>query len=219
MVAGTTCVVTLNGREVIVSRARLGRFLRLESIAYRMIEVVKDSDSGAVVSAIEEYLKLATNEDIGDLRKQEWFDFFSAFASIKAMNSLGVDLPFLRYPTSARGREEPWDYHGRVSIIWIHLLASTYHWALNTIEDMTPEEAAGYIQEILTDDQFEREWQHSLSEIAYSQDKKGKYTYHQLRRPNWMLRLRPKKIKILKKLIPSGNIIDLSGVTPDQLDE
>jgi len=70
------------------------------------------------------------------------------------------------------------------------------------------------IQEILTDDQLEKEFAHSLSEVAYEYSSQTKKSHKvPLDRPVWM---RPKfikaekKIKIPANLIPIGNTINLS---------
>jgi hypothetical protein len=74
-----------------------------------------------------------------------------------------------------------------------------------------------FVQEILIDDQMRREWEYSLSQVAYKYDKRGKGELVPLKRPGWMLASGgPPKSKILKKLLPVGNIIDLSGFSDEK---
>jgi hypothetical protein len=212
--------VVLNGREFTIARARLGLFLRLETISAKLVGMIKRRDSGGCVFVIAEYLELATGEPLGDLTKLMGVELFSAYLTIKMMNFLDADIPLLKKLTEkTHGESSPWEYDGGLRYTWIHLLASTYHWPLDQIENLWPEEAVAFIQEILVQDQLQREWDYGLSEHAYSVDKEGVSRFMPLPRPAWMVRSRPKKTKMLRRLLPSGHIIDLSGVTPDQLDD
>ena len=82
------------------------------------------------------------------------------------------------------------------------------------IEILDIDTAIGLYQEISIDDQFEKEWEWSLSEIAfpYNQSTK-KQEYKPLERPEWMLPISPKQLptmKMRKDMMPVGNIVDLS---------
>lgn len=121
-------------------------------------------------------------------------------------------------PLAGGKEEEPWDYEGRTWHFYSHLLAKHYGWTLEYISQLHPSDALAKIQEILTDEQLEREFQHSLSDVAYpynSQTKKSEF--HPLSRPFWM---RPKiketpKIKIPAIYMPIG-VVDYSSL-PDEL--
>ncbi len=213
-----TCNVVLNGREVVVPRARLGLFLRLEEIYGQLADQVRRRDSGACVSTIIEYVEAAIGEKLTDPGKADWRPLFFGFLKLKRMNSLEPIVPFLKDIAKPSG-EDSWTYPGRVGVLWIHILASRYHWSRTEIEDLFPEEAAVFIQEIMYDEFLTKEWEYSLSELAYEPQKDGKSRYRPFPQPSWMGSKKPKKVKMLKKLIPAGTIIDLSGVTPDQLDD
>lgn len=213
-----TCNVVLNGREVVVPRARLGLFLRLEEIYGQLADHVLHRDSGACVSVIIEYVEMAIGEKLVDPDKMDWRPLFFGFLRIKRMNSLEPVVPFLQGIATSAG-EDFWTYPGRVGVLWIHMLASRYHWSRAEIENLFPEEAATFIQEIMYDEFLTKEWEYSLSELAYEPQKDGKSRYRPFPRPSWIGSKKPKKVKMLKKLIPAGTIIDLSGVTLDQLDD
>ena len=202
--------VDLNGREVHVLRARLGLFLKLERCLHDLEEAVKQRNSGGVVSAIYRYITTAADKAI-DFSKLSWLETLAPFFDVRKMNTVSIDLPMLKIRIKERAIVSPWDHPDRPFLMWIHLLAQNYGWSLTEIESLWPEDAAMYVQEILVDEQLIREWQYSLSSVAYPADKKGKVKFRPLPRPSWMLRGRPRKIKILKELLPIGNIINLSG--------
>jgi len=202
--------VRLNGREILVSRARLGLFLKLEAHLRDLNNAVKQRDSGGVVLAIYQYL-LSAVEGI-DPGKMKWLELMQAFFSIRNMNIISIDLSMLKIRMAEREGSTPWDHPDRPFLMWIHLLATYYGWSLTEIESLWPEDAAMYVQEILVDEQLRREWEHSLSPVAYPADKKGKTKFTPLPRPVWMRRDGPKKMRIPKKLLPIGVITDLSGI-------
>jgi hypothetical protein len=103
-------------------------------------------------------------------------------------------------------------------ILWIRLIATAYGWSKTEIESLWPEDAAIYVQEILTDEQIRKEWEHSLSTVAHPLDKQGKDQYRPLRRPSWMSP-RPRKTRIPRNMLPKGHIINISGVELDDLDD
>ena len=83
------------------------------------------------------------------------------------------------------------------------------------IGGMSIDSVIAYIQEILTEDQLEKEFKWSLSEIAYPYNKSTKKSeFKAMRRPYWMLADAPeiKKIRMLKSLVPVGNVQDISGM-------
>jgi len=210
--------VKIDGHEVVISRARLGLFLKLERYSRDFIKAAKDRDSGACVLAVKQYLEAASGKEL-DLNKNIWYEFYGAFMALKIMNMIDTEIPMLKNPMRSKGDDPPWTHPDRPFIIWIHVIASTYGWSLTEIENLWPEEAAAYVQEITLDDQFEKEWEHMLSPVAHPADKKGKDQYQPLTRPPWMTGSRVKKQKLLRKTLPVGTIIDISGVKLEDLDD
>jgi hypothetical protein len=200
-----------------ISRARLGRFLQLERHLSDLREAIKEKDSGGVVSAIHSYLSEATETEI-NISDMTWFDFYGLFLAIRGLNTLPRDLPMLKGAGFKRKDPFPWDHPARPFILWIHLIATAYGWSKTEIESLWPEDAAIYVQEILTDEQIRKEWEHSLSTVAHPLDKQGKDQYRPLRRPSWMSP-RPRKTRIPRNMLPKGHIINISGVELDDLDD
>jgi hypothetical protein len=97
----------------------------------------------------------------------------------------------------------------------LNLFAKHYGWDEESIGAMDIDSALGLYQELLMDEQFEHEWQWSLSEIAFPYNSATKkQEYKPLQRPEWMLPLSPTQlpvIKIRKDMLPMGNIIDLGA--------
>jgi hypothetical protein len=152
----------------------------------------------------------------------KWFDradwslmihtFYMALAS-----SPQVKLP-ITSPSNETSKEESWDYPARTWHIYSHILAKNYGWSLEYISQLQVEEALAKIQEITVDDQLDREFWHSLSELAYPYDKNTKTSkFVPLPRPSWMRpKIQPiKKSPIPRAMLPIGNIIS-DGVLPPE---
>lgn len=209
--------VKIDGREVEVSRARLGLFLQLERIGRDYLDAVDRHDSGACVKAMHQYIQTASGIRF-ELDEEKWYEFYTTFMGLKIMNTIDADIPMLKNPIRVMA-DPPWNHPERPYLIWIHIIASTYGWSRAEIEDLWPEVAAAFVQEIALDDQFEKEWEHALSPVSHPRDKRGKDLYRPLIRPPWMAGARVKKQKFLRKTLPVGTIIDLSGVSAEDLDD
>jgi hypothetical protein len=114
-----------------------------------------------------------------------------------------------------KDEKESWDYSGRTWYIWSHMLASNYGWTLDTISAMEFEDAISLMQEIMINEQLNREWQWGLSEIAYSYNSTSKESkLRKLPRPDWMevTLVKPiTKVMIPKNMMPVGGIVRMDG--------
>ena len=71
-----------------------------------------------------------------------------------------------------------------------------------------PEEAVIYIQEIMLDDQFKREWEYSLSGQGMIYNKTTRTSrFRPLTRPKWMVKREPTVVKMPRSLLPVGNVV------------
>jgi hypothetical protein len=122
-------------------------------------------------------------------------------------------LPLLEAPPNKK--KVDWEYEGRTWSYFSHILADAYGWTLEYIGSMDVNEALGHIQEILTNDFLNQEFQHSLSELSYEYNKSTKKSYYKpLTRPYWM---RPASkptqvVRIRRDMLPVGYVIDASGL-------
>jgi hypothetical protein len=163
------------------------------------------------------FIASALNVPVGWIEKAEWGKVIHAFYVV-CTKFPQLDLPIVQPSPLTQGQEESWEYEGRTWHVYSHILAKHYGWTIEYISQLQVGEALAKIQEILTDEQLEREFQHSLSEIAYpynSQTKKSEF--HPLQRPHWM---RPKiketpKIKIPAIYMPIG-VVDYDSL-PEEL--
>ena len=181
-----------------------------------MRQKIRERHSGDVVALIKKYIETCVEEEYL-LDGLAWYDIMTVFFQLRMLNIMHSDIPMIQMEAHKRRDPAPWDYPHRATIVWIHLLAANYGWSLTDIQNLWPEEVAMFVQEILTEEQLRREWDHSLSPVAHPRDKKGKDLFQPLTRPAWMTR-KPRKQKLLRAGLPKGTIIDLSGVSPEDLD-
>lgn len=203
--------VKIGGREFTVARARLGLFLDLEIALSRLQDAVKSDGTGDIADALFSYLSACIPElDRGVFNEAPWYEIVNAYASLVAMNKIKGDFAIMTR-NKTKNRPVPWDYPERVKVVWIHMLADAYNWTKAEIESLNLEEAIGYAQEIQADEQFEREFLYSLSEIAYPYDKASKKSrFMPMKRPLWMVLLKElPRTRLVKAFLPQGMIVTL----------
>jgi hypothetical protein len=146
-----------------------------------------------------------------------WIYPLKAFVFVTKLSYIETELPLMRSTGSKNNKKDAWDYEGRNWHFYSHMLAKAYGWSLEYIARLGIEEALAKIQEILTNEQLEKEFQWMMTEVAYKYDKGSKKSYLQkLDRPHFMRPTAnaPKKTKISKSYIPVGNV-DYSALGED----
>lgn len=187
-------IVLIGGREYLIIRARLGKYLELEQ--YWLSKNVKT------------YLHTA---GVPIKPNDSGIEILVAFTKIVLLNRLPKGIPLIDVksrPTT--GPNIPWHYDGRKAFSYIHLIACTYGWSRKEILNLRVEAFFAYAQEILTDAQLSDERQHRLSKMSYKYDKTAKtLTLVKLERPIWMTpNPTPIKMKpVPKQLVPVGNVV------------
>ena len=166
-----------------------------------MVETKSD-----VGNLILDYLRIGADLKESDERLP-WFEIREVFFLCLEKNRITKEFPILKQ--RPRKKEEfAWDYEGRDWFYWLNLFASAYGWRIGEVEELDIDEAIGLMQEIEVERQFEREFHHGLSEIAYPYDKASKKSkFVPLQRPSWMRKIPDtKKLirRIPKRLIPVG---------------
>lgn len=204
--------IDLGGIAYSIERFRLKQYLILQQKISTLSDAVEGGDNGSIVKAILDVLCFAIGDiNRGDLLQLPWYEIVNAYTYIAMLNSIPQSNRFaiLRKYDHASKTTDPWTYFERTLYLWTHMIASAYGWSKKTIENLWPEEAVAYLQEILADQQYDREFYYSLSDAAYSYDpatKKAKF--RPMERPAWMV-LRTEPIKTQKiniKALPSGNV-------------
>lgn len=189
--------------------------MQLEFIKEKLVAAVQN-DREDFPDRVLEYICTAVGVSQKWFEKADWMRVISLLY-VCLSESPTVKIPFLT-PIDHSSETEPWHYEGRTWHAYSHLLAKSYGWTLQEISQLKVEEALAKIQEILTDEQLEREFIHSLSEIAYPYDKNTKTSsYKPLPRPHWM---RPTakpipRFKIPKAVMPMGNVVS-DGVLSEE---
>jgi hypothetical protein len=222
--ADRSVVISLGECEWTITRARLGGFLRLQKLRESLQDAVRLGDNGAITDGMFQLIKVA----IPDLTPKEfynvpWYSAFAAYTQVEALNILprATEFSIIQFGGGS-GKPVPWDHTERSIIVWIHLIASSYGWSKEEIENLWPEEAVAFVQEIIADEQRDREFIHSLSTVAYKYQKSSKKSkYEPLKKPAWMQFRQPgqKKhliTKVHKKLLPVGNVIYPPGTEEEE---
>jgi hypothetical protein len=176
-------VITLDGKEYEVTRAKLRVWLQLEDIHEQIARATESRDKDGFITSIYSYLSVALSVDM-DFSTLPWYEVTGVYVDISLVNRPHLDLPYLRMASKAE--KVPWEYDGRTWYFWSHILAKEYGWQLEYIAEMDVDDSIAHLQEIATSSQMQREWEWMLSDKSVSYDKKGKGTFHDLTRPSWM---------------------------------
>jgi len=204
--------VHIGRKKYTLHRAALKKWLELEDIRLS-IKKAADSENKQVSELIYTYLSVAF--DIHDIKWDTltWIRIAEIYSTIIMLNLPKLEFPILKAKVQD-DRKVAWEYDGRTWYLWSHLLMSKYGWHLDCVASMDIDDALALIQEILIEEQIEKEWEWSLSEIAYPYDENSKSNkFSPLERPDWMsapTKIEPiKKVKILRKHMPIGNIVSM----------
>lgn len=182
--------IVLNGHEIVVPRARLGKHLLLEQIARE----------DPTPQTIREYLRLCEVSE-----EAPGIEMLTAYLQLREMNQMTADIPLIKENASDQ-KKNAWDYPQRFAAVWMHTLASAYGWSREDILDLDIDEALCYLQEILVEDYFAKEFDNSLSPNSFKHDGKGKAEYVPITKPFWMTPKQPQqnRNRTLKSVIPPG---------------
>lgn len=155
------------------------------------------------------FLSTALNLSPNVFLQVPWWACIKAFNIVTTKNAPRIPLPLIVESDNKKLKEEGWNYKGRLWHMYSHLLAKSYGWTLEYVANLKIEEALAKVQEILTDEQLDREFIWASSEVAYPYDSRTqKSKFVPLTRPYWMrpIPILPKKTKILKSLMPVGAV-------------
>lgn len=200
----------LNNQVVTAQRLTLRAWLEFERIQKTIQQAVTSQDEDAYESGVHALIAIACSISVESL---PWFEAAAALAAVSYLNRIH-DLPLLRHPE--KDSEVPWDYPERSWFWWVHLFAKHYGWEKAQVEALDIDEALALLQEILVDEQLEREWEWSLSEIAYPYNPTTKKApYKPLPRPAWMTGVAKvvagTVVKFQKGMLPLGMVIGEDG--------
>lgn len=196
------------------SPPRLKQWVELEAQKEKIVQAVEKGDD--FPSELLLFISTAWGVNSKWIENADWNLIIQAF--YLCLSKLPkVDLP-ITSPSNEKSKEESWDYSARTWHLYSHLLAKAYGWTLEYISHLQVDEALSKIQEIIVEDQLDKEFMYSLSEIAYQYDKNTKTSkFVPLPRPHWMrTKVQPiKKFVMPKSSLPVGNVIT-EGVLPPE---
>jgi hypothetical protein len=190
-------------------RLNLRGWSKLEGIQKQLTQLGKQGGYEPMGELILEFLNLC---DVKVSDKTPWYETVDLFVQAQVANAPKKPFPLLK--SKSKGEDAPWDYAGRDWYWWLNLFASHYGWGEAEVEVLDIDDAIGLYEEILVDDQMDKEWEHSHYEGAYEYipaTKKSRLV--PLPRPDWMLpppnQRKVIKTKIRKDMMPVGNVVNL----------
>lgn len=191
-------------------RLTLKGWAAMEDLEREIDLAAKEGNWSAIPDLIYKIIEL-------DLKKVDktltWMDSVKIFHKILELNSPAKDFPMLH--SREKGKPMPWEYQGRAWYFWLHLFAQAYGWSEKEVAKMNIDDAVGLYQEIIIEDQLNKEWDWGLSEISYEYNKTTKKSHFKpLPRPDWMRGIvgKPKPVKtvrVAKSALPVGEVINL----------
>lgn len=194
---------------------KFGRWVALEEQKNRILKAVGES-SDEFPNELFTFLSTALHLSHRHFRKASWIKVVQAFYKCLELTRCQFELPIFE-PNNVKIEDVAWDYHNRPWHVYVHMLAKEYGWTIEYIYNLSIKDAMCAIQEILLDDQLEKEFQWTMSErSAYYDDKSKTTKLNPLPRPQWMMKHVSKddlpKIKIPVGMMPTG-----AGITQDEL--
>lgn len=203
--------INLGGTSYPVVRHKLKKWLQLEELHSNTLKAAETSNENDFLFSIFSYISVAFGVSMEVLSELDWHEI-----SIAYENGLKTNKPLLKLPIFKGGDSVtyPWDYPGRNWYSWLYRLASKFGWTIEYLAELDIDDAVALIQEILIQEQFDKEWEWRRSQVAYGYDastKKSKFI--ELPRPDWMKgtpvkRIKePPKVRIPIHMLPVGNVI------------
>lgn len=201
-----------DGAAIDLRPAGLGRHFHLRHL--------EDQWRTGDVEAFAQWLKVGGCSSPEDLTLE---DVSSLVRAIKDVNGIKGKPAWLVFgSTEGPARERYSDYPGRALARIVDILASHYNWSLADIINMPVRAALLHVQECLLRDHRDREWQYSLSEMAWEYDKgSGKSRLRPMKPIPWdraigATEYSPVPQDIIDKYYPKGNVIDLTRPPNDE---
>lgn len=200
-------------------RPKLKKWVQLDELHSEIKEATTRKDTQQLKLLLSNFLVVAFSNSTPEVwLSLEWEKVFTLVNDILVLNKIRTILPLIdNKGTDKQDKKEVWEYSGRAWTYWAHMFARHYGWSLPQIEELEIEDAIALLEEIYLDNQFDMEWQWSLTEVAYPYNESTKKSsFRPLERPDWMKPIpeAPKKIKILKSMLPLGNVIDMNDLIP-----
>jgi len=187
----------------------------LEDVVANISRAVDGGNITEFPKLVMQYISTALHISNIVLQRLPWKVTIFLFSIARELNS-PTKIPLLTSGNSKmKDKEVGWEYSGRNWNYWAHLLAKEYGWSLEYIGNLSVDTALAHIQEVLTDEQLNREFLWGMSEVAYPYNSTTKQSkFNPLPRPYFMHENAPKirRVRIPKSMMPQGIIHDTGGM-------
>lgn len=208
---------SIGNQRYSVTRPKLRKWLSIEQLR----SDIKSADDGdQFATSLFAYLSALLDIQPEPLEDVPWYEVIDGyyFSSLELYPRLDLSI-LLSAKKKDNKLPDPWEYDERIWYTFVHLFAKNYGWSVEYVEELDVDDAYALVQEISLEDQFEKEWQWSLSEIGYEYDKSTKKsTLRKLPRPDWMMtgnlhfkeaveKPRPKRRPMRQDFIPPGVVL------------
>ena len=193
-------------RKKLISRATFKKWLELEDIRSQIKDAVDQSENDKVSSLLCSYLSTALCR--GNWEKLPWEVVLNEYSFAVNLHIPSRDFRIF----SGGAAKKAFLVNDSSWYSWASMLAKEYGWDIEYIAKLDIDDAISLIQEVLYNDQVQKEWEWMLSERAIQYDKAGKGKFQPLDRPKWLLPIIKEvkelpKVKMLKSMIPPGIVI------------
>jgi hypothetical protein len=195
------------------SPVRFRKWIELEEIKEKIIKAIEEKEQ-QFPDLVFEYLSIAFDVPKQYFEGRYWEEVMRWFSLFSVINLPPINLPLISTPYNKKSKKDDWDYPGRTWPMYCHLLAEKYGWSIEYIAKLTVTDALALVQEVLTDEQLNKEFLWGMSDKSATYDTKTKTTkFNDLPRPYWMKKKiePPKKIIMPANLLPVGNV-DVSAI-------
>ena len=181
---------SLSDNSYSVTRPKLRKWLSIEKIRAKLLKSAEKKDS-KFIDYLLSYLSALLDIPTEDIEDNPWYEVIEGYhlSAVECSPKLDLSITMAGIEdTNAPDKlPDPWDYDERIWYSWCSLLAKNFSWSLEYISELDVDDGLALIQELELDEQFKKEWEWSLTEIAYKYDKSTKKsTLQPLPRPNWM---------------------------------
>lgn len=190
-------------------RLRFKEWIHLDEIRKKIDEEAEGGHWQKIPNLIFEFITTCGVE----IDDPPWTEVRELYEKSVLENQPRIHFPI--FDSKEKGKKSAWEYEGRSWYFWLSTFAKAYGWTPEIVAGLDLDDAIGLYEEILVDDQFNKEWQWGLSEMAYPYNKSTKKQHFKpLGRPDWMVvhsNQSVKTVKIPKSAMPVGVVINLDG--------
>jgi len=193
-------------RKKLISKAKFKKWLELEDIRLQIKDAIDQGNTDKVSSLLCFYLSVAFCR--GDWEKLPWEVALKEYSFVVNLHTPSKDFRIF----SGNSEKKAFLINDSSWYAWANMFSAEYGWDLKYIAELDIDDAISLIQEILYNEQIQKEWEWTLSEMSVQYDKDGKGKLRPLDKPKWLLPIKEEvkelpKIKILKSMLPSGIVL------------